>query len=175
MNRIILLGLLILTIPLAGAANDTSTEDAILRGDLQSLQPGDQARVTATIVNQIAVNDTIRLTLGGSAVNTLITAEVDDGPGAVTCTDPTNKECLVDIPGNERRDVNISVEATSMGQGVLRGTANSTLTDLANSDTLDVSVQPSYGQRFVDAPGITPVHIFVIALMAGTVLLLRHQ
>lgn len=175
MNRVVLLGILVLAVPMATAANDTSTDDAVLRGDLKSLKPGDSGLARATIVNRLGVNDTIRLTIGGPAVNTLITAEVDESPSTVRCIDPGNKECLVDVGANARNDVNITVEAISVGQSVMEGTANSTLTELASSDTLDVSVQPTYGQRFVDAPGITALHILVIALAAGIVLALRRH
>lgn len=176
MKRLLLLSMLVLAFSsTASAANDTSTEDAILRGDLRSLTIGDEARVTATLVNDLPVQDTIRMTISGSATQGLLDVTVDETPSSITCPGANGLACFVDVDGNGRKDVNLTVEATAMGQGVLKGTANSTTTDLASSDTLDVKIGPQYGRQLVSAPGITAIHILMIAFLAGTVLVFRRE
>jgi hypothetical protein len=175
MKRVVIIGLLLLLLPMATATNHTETDRALFSGDLEALTLGDEARVTATLVNRLPASDTLRLTLSGSATAGLIDAEIDSSQSGVHTCSVSGLECLVDIESESQRDINITVEATAMGQGVLRGTANSTLTDQAGTDTLDVSVEPTYGQRLVSAPGIMPLHLLVIALAASLVLVLRRQ
>lgn len=172
MNRVLLLSALLLLFTTIGAAAE-ETDDVIFRGDLESLNLGDKSRVTATIVNELPVQDTIQLTLGGSAVMSgLITVTYDTDP-AVRCLNQYT--CLVDVPAERQKNVNLTVEATAMGQGVLRGIANSTTTDLASIDTLDVNVGPTYRQTMFSAPGITSLQVLIIALVAGAFIVLRRD
>ena len=163
----------LMLVSVSGAAD--SVDQAVLKGDLESLSVGDRVRATATIVNPLPRDDTIILNLGLRAPQNIILFNPDPDV-AVSCTTPDtlrpDHRCFVDVPAESQKDVNITIEAITNGQGVLTGSVNSSISNLGSSDTLDVQVGPKYGGTLFSAPGIEFVHVLVLGLLAGIMVLI---
>ncbi len=140
----------------------------ILPRDLEDLEVNDTTVLTATIVNPLPATDDIVFTLHGDAlVDGLVTVRIDDDPGHVHACNPSYTECNVDVEADSQENVNITVEATAIGQGTLEGTVNSSRTDLTNHDEIMVRVGMGFPGVDVSAPGISHLHVMLIALLAG--------
>lgn len=151
----------------AGAGAETE----LFEGDLKSLKVGDTARITATISNPLPIEDEIRLKLQGSALMTGLISLSPDDPGLVALAEPNTYR--VTVGPDETEDFNFTASATATGQGVLVGVVNSSVSDLANRDELEVRVDSRFTRSGLSAPGLTAPHLFVIVFLAGLALFFR--
>lgn len=165
--------LLVTLMLLAGTA--AGAEDGSFIDDLESLSVGDRSTVNATLINRLSVQDTLEIKFSGGAIdNGLITVENVTSAPYVSCTN-NNLECMVDVPAESSRDVEITVEASAVGQDELKGSVNSTLTELGNADTISIRVGPQFGDARFSAPGLTISHVAVLAVLATLFVVLRRD
>lgn len=162
MKKVLLFAAILILLAAPIAAQD---DEEIFPRDLEDLRVGDETQMVATVVNPLPVEDQIELTLRGDAINDgLLTVNAVDN-GDITC--PETYRCNVYVPPEGEMDVNLSVEATAIGQGDLEGVANSSTTGLASEDHIAVRVDTGFVGVDVSAPGITGIHVLLVAALAG--------
>ncbi len=165
----------VLLILLAGpiAAQD---DEQLFPRDLEDLRVGDETQMTATLSNPLPVEDEIKLSMTGDALmQGLITVDIDSSDPEVYNCNPAQTRCSVGVEAEGTKDVTLDVEATAIGQGTLKGVANSSTTGLSSENELSVLVDTGFINTNVSAPGITLVHLLLIGLLGGVAVFAVRQ
>lgn len=145
----------------------TAAQEDVFEGDLKALNVDDQAPVNITVINELPIDDQIRISFGGTALNGLV--NVVDYPSECA-TDPSVSPCIINVTAESQKDLALTVEAISPGQGTLEGNVTSTVTDLSNSDDIAIRVEPRYGGEIFTAPGVTATQLMALLLAAAAFL-----
>lgn len=129
--------------------------------------------VTISIENPLNTADTITLDFTGGAVEQgIVRLTVRDCAGS----GPGNYPCDITVDGQSTQQVDILVEASSVGQEALIMEGTSGTTQLTAEDSVSISVDPLTQQGIFSSPGLTIEWLLLLATFAtGFYYLARHE
>ncbi len=153
--------IVLISILLLVAAAAAQTEG----GGTESVQMNlNQTReLNASIENPLSSTDTIRINFTGGAIDqSLVRLTVREQNG-IECTDNYLSCDVSDIPGKSSKQMQIRLEASSVGQEALIMEGKSLTTQQTAEDSISVAVDPITSQGVFSSPGITLEYLFLIA------------
>ncbi len=139
---------------------------------LESLQLGvdEQRSVNIIVQNEMERNDTVNLTLSGRAVTeNLLEWDITESSGVTCNQDQTSCEIEIDSVSSKTISTTFTGAActTSDCSGDLIVSAVSSSSQLSSSREIPVRIQAIRDGETVEAPGLTPLYLIVLALIAG--------
>ncbi|MCJ7479356.1 MAG: hypothetical protein MUP63_04235 [Candidatus Nanohaloarchaeota archaeon QJJ-7] len=142
------------------------TEMSTFESDVKELHVEENVTLNATLTNPLSVQDTLVVVFGGPAITKgLVRPEYEDSNN-ITC-DALQHRCSVDMAADQERDVQIKLQGTAMGQEILTGTVNSTITQLSSTDRVEIRVDPYFEPVTVSAPGMQGLQVVLMVILAS--------
>ncbi|MCJ7450574.1 MAG: hypothetical protein MUP58_02430 [Candidatus Nanohaloarchaeota archaeon QJJ-9] len=126
---------------------------------------------TLDIKNKLPTEDNLTLTFKGSARD-LVEIKVTESD-KVDCNSSTN-QCNITVPGKSSANVLVNIRAVSYGSGGLTSEVFSEKTELKDTETIDITVEPTV-RGDESAPGITLPYFIGIISLAGVAVYFQRR